>query len=291
MSIVDARISLFCFGYGYVASALAAAVALDGWRCAGTCRTDTKCRSLAAKDVTASLFDRDLPLANCAETLSEFTHVLVSVPPDEMGDPVLDLHRDDLFDHGRLQWIGYLSTTGVYGDCNGDWVDETASVRPTSERGKRRAAAESRWLEFGRNAGVPVQIFRLAGIYGPSRNSLAQLRAGTARRIYKEGQVFGRIHIDDIVEALCASIDNPNFGAIYNVADDLPAAPDEVISYAAQLLGMEPPPLEDIKTAEMSEMGRSFYTENKRVSNRRLKDELGLTLKYPNYRVGLRALM
>ena len=291
MSIVDPRLGLFCFGHGYVASALATAVALDGWRCAGTCRSETKCRNLSAMDIAAYLFDRDLPLANFAEVLSEFTHVLVSAPPDEIGDPVIDHHFDDLSEHGRLQWIGYLSTTGVYGDCNGDWVDETAPIRPTSERGNRRAAAESRWLEFGQNTGVVVQIFRLAGIYGPGRNPLAHLRAGTARRIYKEGQVFGRIHIDDVVAALRASIAYPKPSAIYNVADDLPSPPDEVISYAAQLLGMEPPLLEDIKTAEMSDIGRSFYMENKRVSNRRLKDELGVTLKYPNYRVGLRALL
>ena len=170
-------------------------------------------------------------------------------------------------------------------------MDETAPIRPTSERENRRAAADSRWLEFGQNTGVVVQIFRLAGIYGPGRNPLPHLRAGTARRIYKEGQVFGRIHIDDVVAALRASIAYPKPGAIYNVADDLPSPPDEVISYAAQLLGMEPPLLEDIKTAEMSDIGRSFYMENKRVSNRRLKDELGVTLKYPNYRVGLRALL
>ena len=291
MNIVDARLGLFCFGHGYVASALASAVALDGWKYAGTCRTDTKCKILNANGITAHLFDRDLPLANSTEVLSKFTHVLVSVPPDEMDDPVLNLHLKDLCDHGRLKWIGYLSTTGVYGDCNGEWVDETTPVRPTSERGKRRAMAESRWQEFGQNAGVPVQIFRLAGIYGPERNPLAQLRAGTARRIHKEGQVFGRIHIDDIVAALRSSIANPNSGAIYNVADDLPASPCQVISYAAQLLGMEPPLLEDFKTAKMSEMGRSFYTENKRVSNRLLKDELGISLKYPNYCVGLRALL
>jgi nucleoside-diphosphate-sugar epimerase len=289
--MVDTRLELFCFGLGYVASALASAVTADGWSCAGTSRSEAKCKRLNAKNITAFQFDRDLPLAMGAEALAGATHILISVPPDDVGTPVLDLHGWDLANHGCLKWIGYLSTTGVYGNRDGDWVDETTPVRPLSERGRRRVAAESGWLELGRSAGVPVCVFRLASIYGPGRNPFVQLRAGSARRIHREGQVFGRIHVDDIVATLRASIAKPNPGAIYNLADDEPAPPDEVISYAAQLLGVEPPALEVFNTAELSEMGRSFYMENKRVSNRRIKDELGVTLKHPDYRVGLRALL
>ena len=287
----DHNYRLFCFGFGYVASALAKALISDGWRCAGTSRGRTASDRLAGLDVAMFPMDRDSPLAGCAEILAGTTHILMSIPPDAAGDPVCVYHGQDIAELVGVEWVGYLSTTGVYGNWDGEWVDETTPLRAMSERGGRRVEAEKKWLELSRNAGLPVHIFRLAGIYGPGRNSIEQLRAGTARRIHKDGQVFGRIHVDDIVATLCASIVTPNPGAIYNLTDDEPAPPDEVVEFSAGMLGIEPPPLERFEDAEMSPMARSFYSESKRVSNSRIKSELGVVLKYPNYQAGLRSLL
>ncbi len=291
MSPADNNHRLFCFGLGYVATALAQAVMPDGWRCAGTSRSEADCQQLEALGIAAFRLDRDRPLPGCAALLADASHILVSVPPDAAGDTVLDLHGEDIAKHGAAEWVGYLSTTGVYGNRDGEWVDETTPLRPASDRGRRRMAAEAQWLALGRSAGLPVHVFRLGGIYGPGRNPIDQLRAGTARRIHKKGQVFGRIHVDDIVATLCASFAQPNPGAIYNLTDDEPAPSDEVVEFAAQLMSLQPPPLEPFDKAELSAMARSFYAENKRVSNSRIKDELGVALKYPNYRAGLRALL
>jgi nucleoside-diphosphate-sugar epimerase len=206
---------------------------------------------------------------------------------------VLDLHAADVAALGEVAWAGYLSTTGVYGDRRGGTVDESSERIPASQRGRRRVAAEDGWLDLWRNHGIPVHIFRLAGIYGPGRNALETVRQGRARRIRKAGQVFGRIHVDDIVATLAASMARPDPGAPYNVADDEPAPPDEVIAHACELLGVEPPPLQDFETVKdsLSPMALSFYGENKRVSNRRIKEELGVALKWPTYREGLKGLL
>ena len=190
-----------------------------------------------------------------------------------------------------LEWIGYLSTVGVYGQQEGRWVDETTLPRPNSARTEARVQAEQAWLEFGRETGVPVQIFRLAGIYGPGRSVFDKLKAGTARRIKKDGQVFSRIHVEDIASVLEASIARPHAGAIYNVADDEPAAPDEVVAYAAKLIGVEPPPEIDFVEADLTPMARSFYEGSRRIGNQRIKSELGVTLRYPTYREGLASLL
>ncbi|MFN4090371.1 MAG: NAD-dependent epimerase/dehydratase family protein [Alphaproteobacteria bacterium] len=243
--------------------------------------------------VTVSRFDREAPLEQPESALAGTTHVLLSVPPDAEGDPALDLHGGDLVRcaGGSLAWIGYLSTTGVYGDRGGGWVDETVPVRPGSERARRRAAAEASWLAFGRDRGVPVQIFRLPGIYGPGRSQIEAVRAGRAHRIDKPGQVFSRIHVDDIVAVLRASMARPRAGAVYNVADDLPAPSHDVTAFACDLLGVEPPPLVPYAAADLSPMARSFYAESRRVANRLIKAELGVTLRYPDYRAGLRAIL
>ncbi len=196
----------------------------------------------------------------------------------------------DLAALGSLAWLGYLSSTNVYGDCGGDWVDERSPLKPSGERGRRRVAAEAGWLDLHRRVGLPVQLFRLAGIYGPGRSALDALKAGTARRVAKPGQVFSRIHVEDLVQTLLASMARPDPGAVYNVCDDEPAAPEEVIAYAASLLGIAPPPLTDFAVADLSPLARSFYADNKRVSDRRIKDELGVALRYPTYREGLAAL-
>jgi len=188
----------------------------------------------------------------------------------------------------QFAWVGYLSTTGVYGDHGGDWVDETTPLTPATKRGQARVKAEAEWQAI---AGLPLHIFRLAGIYGPGRGPFAKVRNGTARRIIKPGQVFSRINVADIAQVLAASIARPNPGAIYNLCDDDPAPPQDVIAYAAELLGMPVPPEVDFDTAEMTPMARSFYAESKKVRNDRIKDELGVDLMYPDYRSGLKALL
>ena len=277
--------SLFCFGLGYSAMALIARLPADGWRIAGTCRSPEKQARLAEQGIEALLFDRDRPLGDAAAALAGVTHILSSVPPDAAGDPVIDHHGPDLAALDGVAWAGYLSTTGVYGDRGGDWVTEDDELRPSTERGRRRA--ERVWLALP----LPVQAFRLAGIYGPGRNQLATVRNGTAKRIDKPGQVFSRIHVDDIAAVLAASIRRPNPGAAYNVCDDEAAPPQDVVAFAAELLGVEPPPLVPFAAAELSPMGRSFYAESKRVRNDRIKSDLGVELTYPDYRAGLRALL
>lgn len=283
--------TLFCFGLGYTAGFLARALMADGWRVRGTCRTAEAQAHLAAASIEAHLFDRAHPLENAATLLGEATHVLSSVPPDELGDPVLDLHGRDLAALDRAPWLGYLSTTGVYGNRDGAWVDETSALAPTGERGRRRVAAEEGWLDLHRRHGLSVHLFRLAGIYGPGRSALDSVRAGTARRVDKPGQVFSRIHVEDIVQALRASMARPDPGAIYNLCDDDPAPPSAVIEFACALLGVPPPPLIPLETAPLSEMARSFYADNKRVANCRMKDALGVRLRYPSYKDGLVALL
>ena len=283
--------SLFCFGLGYTALALARRLQAEGWRVAGTCREAARQEELVRLGIAARLFDRDRPLADARSLLAGFTHLLSSVPPDEAGDPVLDLHGPDITSRSELAWIGYLSTTGVYGDRQGGWVDEESALQPTGERGRRRVASEAGWRALGQRAGLPVHLFRLAGIYGPGRSAFDALRAGRAQRIEKPGQVFSRIHVADIVRVLCASMARPRAEAIYNLCDDDPAAPADVIAHAAALLGVAPPPLVPLAEAKLSEMARSFYDDNKRVRNDRIKQELGVRLTYPDYRAGLAAIL
>jgi nucleoside-diphosphate-sugar epimerase len=217
--------------------------------------------------------------------------MLVSVPPDAAGDPVLAIHGQDIAATSGLSWLGYLSTTGVYGDRDGGWVDENAPLLPTGERGRRRRAAEQGWLDLWRDRGVPVHIFRLAAIYGPGRSAFDALRAGTAKRIDKPGQVFSRIHVEDLASVLIASMARPRPGAVYNVCDDDPAPPAAVVAHAAELLGVEPPPLVPLDAAGLSPMALSFYDDNKRVANRLIKTELGVALRYPDFRTGLAAIL
>ncbi|MEI9985470.1 MAG: SDR family oxidoreductase [Aliidongia sp.] len=278
---------LFCFGLGYSALELAQRLHLRGWEIAGTCRSETAAAPLRAQGFEISLFDRAQPPAAPDALLERTSHILSSVPPDDAGDPVLEGWGASLARLGGVEWAGYLSTTGVYGDRAGGWVDEASPLEPTGERGRRRVEAERGWLALG----LPVHLFRLAGIYGPGRSALDTVRSGRARRIVKPGQVFSRIHVADIATVLEASIARPNPGAAYNLCDDNPAPPDEVIAHAAELLGVPAPPDIPFDSAELSEMARSFYADNKRVSNERIKRELGVTLTYPDYRAGLKALL
>lgn len=279
---------LFCFGLGYSALALAETLLAEGWGVAGTCRAAEKQADFARRGVEALLFESDRPLVESA--FEGVTHVLQSIPPGAEGDPVLAMHGAMLARRRQIRWFGYLSTTGVYGDRGGDWVEEHDDLQPTGERGRRRVAAEVGWSRLLYAEGLPLHVFRLAGIYGPGRSALDSLRAGTAKRVIKPGQVFSRIHVADIVQVLRASMARPNAGAVYNVCDDDPAPPWEVVEYAAELLGIPAPPAMPFEQAELSDMARSFYDDNKRVRNERIKRELGVQLMYPSYREGLRAL-
>ena len=276
--------TLLCFGLGYSAEVLALRLLARGWRIVGTSRNPGKRQLLEAKGFTAYPFDRATKLP--PEAFTGVSHVLTSIAPDETGDPVLDLHQEDLRRSG-LAWAGYLGTTAVYGDRGGDWVDETTTIEPTLARADRRARAEAAWLE----SGLPTHIFRLAGIYGPGRNPFVNLKTGTARRIVKPGQVFSRIHVEDIATVLEASIEQPSPGRIYNVCDDEPAPPQDVVAHAAEILGITPPPEQPYETAELSPMARTFYQDNRRVKNERIKTELGVRLAFPSYREGLLALL
>lgn len=277
---------LFCFGLGYSAGVLARRLAADGWQVRGTTRSPAKAETFRSEGFTVDLFDRDRPLGDARRSLAGVTHVLTSIAPDEQGDPVLEAHEADLAACPTLRWVGYLGTTAVYGDRQGGWVDETSELRPAQPRAIRRAATERAWQA----SGLPVHLFRLAGIYGPGRSALDDLRAGTARRIAKPGQVFSRIHVEDIATVVAASMARPNPGAAYNVCDDEPASGADVTGYAAELMGIEPPPVVPYEEAELSPMARSFYADNRRVRNDRIKRELGVTLVHPSYREGLRSL-
>ena len=277
------------FGLGFSGLAFARAIAARGFAVAGTAREAAKVEALRGEGFAMAVFDGSGPVAD--EGFFEgATHLLDSIPPvADSVCPPLDWHSADIARMEDIAWIGYLSTTGVYGDHGGDWVDEATVPMPDLERSARRLEAEQNWLAMHERYGVPVHVFRLAGIYGPGRGVLEQVRSGRARRIVKPGQVFSRIHVDDIVRVLEASMARPNPGAIYNVCDDEPEAPDVVVEHACELLGVTPPEPVAFEDAELSDMARSFYADNKRVRNDRIKDELGVTLKYPSYRQGMAA--
>jgi nucleoside-diphosphate-sugar epimerase len=282
-----ALMRLFCFGYGYSAESLARKLSPRVTSVAGT---RTSLPDALDTGITLAAYGGDGPSAELSGLLAGATHVLVSIPPDLEGDAVLRHFGVDLAALPNLAWIGYLSTIGVYGDCKGAWIDETAAVRPASERSLRRAQAEQAWLAFGEETGRRVEIFRLAGIYGPGRSVIDNLLSGTARRIVKPGKVFNRIHVDDIARVLVAAIDKPTRHCIFNVSDDEPAAPADVIAYAAELMGLPLPPEIPFEEAGLTGLAASFWAESKRVSNGRIRRDLGVELLYSTYREGLRAL-
>lgn len=279
---------LFCFGYGYSCAYLGQVLAQEGWALSGTTRDKEKKHFLTSQGIQSYLFDRDIPLADPLYSLRDVTHLLISTPPGDDGDPSFNMHAQDLLHLPKLEWIGYLSTTGPYGDRDGEWVDENTRPRPTTQRGSRRLKAEDQWLSLLQEHDLPVHIFRLAGIYGPERSAIESVRCGIARRINKPGQAFSRIHVHDIVQVLRASIMRPAPGEIYNLCDDLPAPSHEVIAYACDLIGVEPPPLLHYTEADLAPITMSFYKDNKRVRNDKIKNDLGVTLYYKSYKEGLR---
>ena len=281
---------LFVFGLGYSAAFFAHRQLARGDQVTGTVRSRAKAMTMASAGITARVFGPEHRDEEIESDISACDAMLVSVPPDSNGDPVLRAYEKQIAAAKNLRWIGYLSTIGIYGDQAGAWIDERTPVNPANERSRRRAEAEQEWLAIGAQTNVPVQVFRLAGIYGPGRNQLVQIAQGTARRVIKPGQVFNRTHVEDIARILEASLDRPRNGAIYNVTDDEPAPPQDVVAFAAQLCGRTPPPEVPLEDAALTEMGRSFYDENKRIRNRLIHDELGVALLYPTYREGLVAL-
>lgn len=281
---------MLAIGLGYSAKATAARLIPRGWRVTGTAREDQGLAAIRASGYEAVPFTGGAPSPALTAALREATHLLLSAPPETEGDPVLIHHRADLESAPHLRWIGYLSTIGVYGDQGGAWIDEETPPSPIFDRSIWRLDAERAWQDFAAARGIPAAILRLSGIYGPGRSALVRLKAGMERRVHKPDQVFNRIHVEDIAGAVEAAIAR-NAGGVFNVTDDEPAPPQDVSAYAAELLGMQPPPLIDWREAGMTPMARSFYEENKRVRNARMKETLGVTLAHPTYREGLRALL
>lgn len=272
--------TLLSLGHGYSAQALARRLLPQGWTVIGTTRSPAKAEALRREGVEPLLWPADLGPA-----LARATHVLASAAPDAAGDPFLAELPE--IAAARPEWVGYLSTTGVYGDHQGGWVDEETPLTPNSDRGRWRVLAENQW----RATGLPIHIFRLAGIYGPGRGPFEKVRDGTARRVIKPGQVFSRCHVDDIALVLETSIRKPAPGTAYNVCDDNPAPPEDVLGHAARLLGLPDPPAVDFDTADMTPMARSFYSESKKVRNDRIRIDLGVRLLHPSYQAGLAALL
>ena len=285
----DKQPHLFCFGLGYVGLVLAKQLLDQGWKVSGSLREASQISQLRSLGVNAFVFnsqDKDQDVVELP--LADVTHILSTIPPGIDGDPVCELLRDCK----DVSWIGYLSTTGVYGNTEGKLVDETCPVKPGSSRAARRVEAERRWLALFEESSLPVHIFRLPGIYGPGRCVFEQYKEKRLRRIDKPGHLFNRVHVDDIAQVLQASMKKSNPGTIYNVCDDFPSEPANVATYACELMGVEPPPLVPFEQAvkTMSPMALSFWQDNRRVSNARMKSELGVTLHYPDYRSGLKAI-
>lgn len=292
----DVMPTLFCFGLGYSARHLAVKLESDGWHIAGTARSAQGVERIQDLGYTGYVFDGLCPSKGAGPSqgagpaVRRASHIVVSAPPDHDGDPVLRHHADDIA-QSNVEWIGYLSTIGVYGDHGGGWVDEATPATPSSDRSRRRAHAEQQWLEFAAWSGKRVEIFRLAGIYGPGSSAIDGLRSGTTRSVVKKDQVFNRIHVEDIARTLIVAFSQPHLHAIYNVTDDEPAPPQDVNAYAAELLGLPRPMEIAYEQAQLSEMGRSFYSENKRVQNHRIKNDLGVKLAFPTYREGLASIV
>ena len=283
------RKRFFCFGYGYTTDYLGHALQNDdeGWTIGGTVRDEERQRELLARRIRARIFDDEHPISDPETLFDRFSHLLISIPPDADGDMVFNMHANDIARLKNLKWLGYLSSTSVYGDRDGAPVSEASEVRPTSARGSKRALAEQQWMSLYERYGIPVHIFRLSGIYGPGRSALDSVRAGMSRRINKPGHRFNRIHVEDIAQVLRHSFDNPNPGSVYNLADDAPTPSYDVIEHACNLLDQPAPPIIPYEEANLAPITLSFYNDNKHVLNDKIKTELGVQLKYPDYKLGL----
>ena len=282
--MTDASNHLFVFGPGYTAGFIMEKAIEAGWTVSATCRSDESRIKLEQHGINAVAFDSGiLP--------DSITHILTSVAPKGGHDAVLDVFGNALQQTSSVKWIGYLSSTNVYGDHAGDWVDENTVPTPSLERGHHRLDAEQRWQQLAASMGASINVFRLAGIYGPGRNAIRTMLDGRGKRVIKQGQVFSRIHVDDIAQAVWYAMTGSSDHEIFNLADDMAAPPQDVIEYAAKLLGMPIPPDVPFETADLSPMARSFYMESKRVRNDRIKSDLGVQLKYPDFKVALKELL
>lgn len=280
-------LKIILFGLGYSAGYFADSRG-DAHQITASVTTREKALAASSERREAFVFSPEETGAGLRARIAEAEAMIVSIPPDAAGDPTLAAFGEDIARAGKLRCIVYLSTIGVYGDHQGAWVNETSDCHPVNERSQWRLNAEGAWRMLGSRTGKAVHVLRLAGIYGPGQNALVNLRKGTARRIVKPGQVFNRIHVEDIARAIEACFTHA--GGVWNVADDEPAPAEDVVTFAAELLGMEPPPLTAFEDANMSPMARSFYAETKRASNAAMKRELGVKLEYPDFRVALRAM-
>jgi nucleoside-diphosphate-sugar epimerase len=281
---------LFIFGYGYSARHFLRGAGAPQERVTGTVTSRDRADAFSGDRIELLRFSADESDPGIPGRLAESDVLLVSIPPGEHGDPALSAFREAILRSRTLSRIVYLSTIGVYGDHGGGWVDESTPCVPSGPRSVARLEAEQGWRELGAESGKVVHVLRLAGIYGPGRNALEELRTGTARRIVKPGQIFNRIHVSDIAGTIVTCFASSGPGGTWNVTDDEPAPPQDVVAYAAALLGIPPPPEVPFEAAELSPMARSFYADSKRCSNRALKETLGVRLAYPTYREGLRAL-
>lgn len=282
---------LLIFGFGYTCAALSKILPKSDWQITATSRTEDGANAIKQRGFAGYVFSDDIePTDALINAISSATHILVSAPPSQNGDPVLASCKDAIQRADALSWLGYLSTIGVYGDHGGAWIDETTPATPSSARSKRRLAAEQAWQHLADTRNTPLQIFRLSGIYGPGRSAIDKVRSGSARCIIKPEQVFNRIHVADAARAIAAGMSGTAPGGVYNLADNLPAPPEDVLTYAADLLKAPHPPRIALEDADLSPMAQSFYSENKRVRSQRLSDGLGIELKFPTYREGLQAI-
>ena len=281
---------LFCFGLGFTASRLALRLLEAGWRISGTTRSLENVEKWSSMGIETYLFDGTASISAKDDLFSDITHLIASIPPTDLGELPLLFHQKQLASSKKLKWAAYLSTPAVYGDRGGALVSEADFPQPGSRRGERRLKAESSWLDALKNSSTSIQIMRLAGIYGPGRNVIDQVLGGTARIIEKQDQVFNRIHVDDIGTILMASMDRPNDGAIYNVADQEACPSGDVVRFACNLAGITAPEPILFEDAELSEMAKSFYSECKRLVTDKIKNELGVELQYPTYREGLKSI-
>ena len=281
----------FFFGLGYSSTAAARLLQNDAPAASlsGTVRTPEKAERMTAAGISAHVFDGTALGGTLGPDLRQSSHVILSIAPGEDGDPALVHHRADLDAAENLEWLCYYSTVGVYGDFGGAWIDESAPLVPRNDRSDRRVLAEQAWRDYAKERGVKLAILRLAGIYGPGRSTFDKLADGTARRVNKPGQVFNRIHVQDIARVTMLAAEARLEGT-FNLADDEPAPPQDLVTYAAGLMGVEPPPEIAFEQAQFTPMQRSFYTDNKRVSNAAIKQALDIELLHPNYRESLTAI-
>ena len=279
----------FIFGAGFSGLETGRIVAANGMKAAGTTRTPERFAALAEAGLEPFVFDGRWLDKSVLQRLGEVTHLLMSIGPNENGDPLVPAYAKQLRHHtGNLEWIGYLSTVGVYGDHDGAWVDETTQCKPVSQRSFDRLDAEKSWAAFADASRVSLATLRLSGIYGPGRNTFGNLADGSAKRIIKPGQVFNRIHVKDIARA-ALHLGAGHTGGLFNITDSEPAPPQDVVTFAAGLMGVAPPPEIAYDDASMSPMARSFYGEVKRVSNAKVRTT-GFVFDYPDYRTALTAM-